>query len=161
MQWEELSAQQCSIARSSVVLGDRWTLVILSDCFLGVRRFEDLQVRLQLSRTTLTQRLKKLEAHGVLERRAYQSKPVRYEYRLTEKGRDLYPVISTLLNWGDTYYSDAAGPPILRQHTPCGHDIQPVLSCPDCAEPVDARNVSARKRPANLDYPKVGRGPFR
>ena len=73
MQWEELGAQQCSVARSSVVLGDRWTLVILSDCFLGVRRFEDLQTRLQVSRTTLTQRLKKLEAHSVLERRAYQA----------------------------------------------------------------------------------------
>tara|TARA_R110001592_G_scaffold1874_12_gene11399 strand:- start:4946 stop:5446 length:501 start_codon:yes stop_codon:yes gene_type:complete len=161
MQWDELSTQQCSVARSSIVLGDRWTLVILSDCFLGVRRFDDLQARLQISRTTLTQRLKKLEAHGVLERRAYQSKPARYEYRLTDKGRDLYPVISTLLNWGDKYYSDAAGPPILRQHTSCGHDIQPILTCPDCAEPIDTRSVRARKRPANVDYPKVNRGPFR
>ena len=161
MQWEELSEQQCSVARSSVVLGDRWTLVILSDCFLGVRRFEDLQSRLQLSRTTLTQRLKKLEAHEVLERRAYQANPTRYEYRLTEKGRDFYPVISTLLNWGDKYYSDAAGPPILRQHKNCGHDIQPVLSCPDCGELIDAREVSARKRPENLQFAQVARGPVR
>ncbi|WP_339675001.1 helix-turn-helix domain-containing protein [uncultured Zhongshania sp.] len=161
MQWEELGAQQCSVARSSVVLGDRWTLVILSDCFLGVRRFEDLQTRLQVSRTTLTQRLKKLEAHSVLERRAYQSNPARYEYRLTEKGRDLYPVISTLLNWGDKYYSDAAGPPILRQHQSCGHDIQPILCCPDCGEPIDPRQVSARKRPDAPGFAEVTRGPAR
>ena len=160
MKWEELSAEQCSVARASVVLGDRWTLLILSDVFLGVRRFDDFQERLGVSRTTLTQRLKLLEAHDVLEKRPYQTNPVRHEYRLTEKGRDLYPVISTVLNWGDKYYSDAGGPPILRRHRSCGRDIQPVLACPECGEEIDPRSIEARKRPERADLAPVRRGPF-
>ncbi len=160
MKWDEINRLQCSIARSSAVLGDRWTLLILSDVFLGVRRFDDFQQRLGLSRTTLTNRLKLLEDHGVLSRVQYQSSPDRYEYRLTEKGRDLYPVISTVLNWGDKYYSDAAGPPILRRHTSCGHDIQPVLSCPECHQEIDARSIAARTRPRMRNVPAVERGPF-
>ena len=159
VKWDEIGEEQCSAARASAVLGDRWTLVILSDAFLGVRRFDDFQSRLGLSRTTLADRLKTLETHGVFERRAYQANPVRYEYRFTEKGRDLFPVISTLLNWGDTYYSDAAGPPVLREHLPCGHDIQPVLCCPECGDVIDPREMRARKRPERKGFAPVKRGP--
>ncbi len=160
MKWDEINRLQCSIARSSAVLGDRWTLLILSDVFLGVRRFDDFHQRLGLSRTTLTNRLKLLEDHQVLSRVQYQSSPDRYEYKLTDKGRDLYPVISTVLNWGDKYYSDTAGPPILRRHTLCGHDILPVLSCPECHQEIDARNIAARTRPDIKNVPAVERGPF-
>ena len=161
MKWDELLDQQCSVARASAVLGDRWTLLILSDVFLGVRRFDDFKERLGLSRTTLTQRLKLLEAHEVLRRHPYQDAPVRYEYRLTQKGRDLFPVLSTLLNWGDKYYSDGAGPPILRRHRPCGHDIQPQLHCPECGELIEPRDIEAHKRPEDERYPPVRRGPVR
>lgn len=160
MKWDEISQQQCSVARVSAVLGDRWTLVILSDIFLGVRRFDDFQKRLGLSRTTLTSRLKLLESHGVLLRHKYQSTPDRYEYKLTQKGRDLYPVLSTLLNWGDKYYADDLGPPIVRRHLPCGHDIQPTLSCPECHRTIEAREIAARKRAEQPGYPNVNRGPF-
>tara|TARA_Y100001972_G_C7565853_1_gene284107 strand:- start:237 stop:779 length:543 start_codon:yes stop_codon:yes gene_type:complete len=159
MKWDDLSTEQCSVARSSLVLGDRWTLVILSDCFLGVRRFDEFQERLNISRTTLAKRLKLLEEHGVLEQRAYQNNPPRYEYRLTEKGKDLYPVIATVVTWGDKYYSDAGGPPILRRHMTCGHDGHPVLHCSECAQPLDARDVQARKRPKSYTYSDVRRGP--
>lgn len=161
MKWDNIGDEQCSVARASAVLGDRWTLVILSDCFLGIRRFDQFQERLNIPRTTLANRLQKLEEHGVLLRKAYQQNPVRYEYRLTDKGRDLYPVISTILNWGDTYYDDGAGPPILRNHISCGHDIKPVLACPECNETLDARAIRARKRDHVSGFPEVRRGPRR
>ncbi len=157
----ELSEQQCSVARSSVILGDQWTLTILSDCFLGVRRFDQFQERLGVSRTTLTSRLKLLEEHGILEQRQYQDRPPRFEYRLTHKGRELFPVISTLITWGDKYYSDSAGPPILRRHKTCGHDFHTVLSCSDCGETLVPRDVEARKRPDDERYPPVERGPVK
>ena len=160
MKWAEVSEQQCSVARVSAVLGDRWTLVLLSDIFLGVRRFDDFQQRLGISRTTLTNRLKLLEDHEVVSREQYQDNPPRFEYRLTAKGRDLFPVISTVINWGDKYYAGDHGPPILRTHLACGHDIQPVLCCPQCQTEVDARSMRARKRPEIAGAPKVERGPL-
>ncbi|GAA6156308.1 winged helix-turn-helix transcriptional regulator [Pyruvatibacter sp. HU-CL02332] len=160
MRWEDLPEQQCSMARTSVVLGDRWTLVILSDVFLGVRRFDDFQKRLGISRTTLANRLKLLEEHGVLTQRQYQDKPPRSEYRLTEKGVGLYPAIIALLDWGDEHYSDAAGPPILRRHKTCGHDFRGVMHCSECGEAVSPRDVEARKREADERFPEVKRGPF-
>lgn len=159
MKWDEISQQQCSVARSSAVLGDRWSILILSDLFLGVRRFDDFQKRLGLSRTTLTNRLKLLEDHNVVKRHAYLAQPARYEYRLTPKGLDLFPVISALVNWGDKYYFDGCTPPILRRHIPCGHDIQPVLSCPECHEVVDPHSMSARARPDSANQPTVERAP--
>ena len=160
MKWDEISQQQCSVARSSAVLGDRWSLLILTDLFLGVRRFDDFHQRLGLSRTTLTNRLKLLAEHGVLQRHVYQQSPTRHEYRLTPKGLDLFPVISALVNWGDKYCFDGCAPPILRRHVPCGHDIEPVLTCPECHEQVDARSITARKRPDLDALPAVERGPL-
>lgn len=159
MKWDDVSNQQCSIARSSAVLGDRWTLLILSDCFLGVKRFELFQQRLGMSRTTLTNRLAKLEEHGVLERQIYQSNPDRYEYRLTPKGFDLHPVIVTIVGWGDKHYAGEEGPPIIHQHKQCGADIHPVLTCPECRDPVGPRDITVRKRAAVAGLPDVERGP--
>lgn len=159
MKWDEIGKMQCSVARTSAVLGDRWTLLILSDAFLGVKRYEDFQKRLKMSRTTLATRLKLLEEHGVLRRQKYQSNPVRFEYRLTPKGRDLFPVITTILNWGDKYYADDAGPPVLRRHETCGHDIQPKLVCPECGDPADTFSMSGRARPSKKGFADVERGP--
>ena len=160
MKWDEISQQQCSVARSSAVLGDRWSILILTDFFLGVRRFDDFHLRLGLSRTTLTSRLKLLEDHGVVQRHIYQVQPRRYEYRLTAKGLDLFSVISALVNWGDKYYFEGTVPPILRHHNACGHDIAPVLTCPECHEELDARSMTARKRPSSAELPAVERGPI-
>ena len=160
MKWDEIGQMQCSVARSSAVLGDRWTLLILSDVFLGVRRFEDFQKRLKLSRTTLAARLQLLERHDVLQRQQYQDNPARFEYRLTAKGRDLFPIITTILNWGDKYYADAAGLPVIRRHKSCGHDIQPVLTCPECGDAVSERNMAGRARPSVAGQPDVERGPM-
>lgn len=161
MKRDQLSHQQCSVARSSAILGDPWTLTLISDCFLGVRRFEEFQERLKVSRTTLTSRLKLLEEHGILAQRQYEQRPPRFEYRLTQKGKELFPVISTLLAWGDKYYSDEAGPPIIRRHKKCGHDFQAYVACSECGEPLELKDIEARIRPHIEGYPEVERGPIR
>ena len=144
MKWEDLAQEPCSVARSVAVIGDRWTLMILRDCFLGVRRFEAFQERLGISRTIIADRLKHLTEEGVLRRVAYQEHPVRHEYRLTDKGLDLHPVVMAIVHWGDRHYAGEAGPPLLHRHKGCGCDFHPVQTCSECGEPVDARAVETR-----------------
>jgi DNA-binding HxlR family transcriptional regulator len=147
MRWADVGDLTCSVARALSVVGDRWTLLVLRDAFLGVRRFEDFRA-VGLTRHRLADRLKKLVAAGVLERVRYQERPPRFEYRLSEKGRDLYPVIVSLVRWGDRWMAGEAGPPVELIHRGCGHVITPVLACPDCAAPVTARDMRAQAGPA-------------
>src|SRR5512141_1570322 len=98
-----LSDLHCSVARTLDIVGERWTLLILRDAFNGRRRFEDFAASLPIATNVLTARLQTLVAHGIMERTRYQERPPRYEYRLTDKGRSLYPVLIALLQWGDTY----------------------------------------------------------
>src|SRR6476659_10471164 len=93
--------QTCSVARSLEVVGERWTLLVLRDAFLGIRRFDDFQRSLGVARNVLQNRLERLVEHGILERARYQERPERFEYRLTEKGLDLWPVIVSLISFGD------------------------------------------------------------
>ena len=159
MKWEELGLEQCAIARFLSVLGDRWTLLILSDSFLGVRRFETFMERLGISRTILTQRLGDLCENGILERVAYQERPVRYEYRLTLKGLDLYPVFMAMTQWSNAHQAAKGGPPILFEHSRCAHDFTPELRCSECGEAVPPWEVRARVRPPARGVPRVRRGP--
>jgi hypothetical protein len=92
----------------------------------------------------LTERLAGLVEDGVLEKAAYQERPTRYEYRLTKKGLDLYPVVLSLVHWGDAYYAGDEGPPVIHRHKTCGHDFRSVLTCSACGEAVDARHVEPR-----------------
>ena len=147
MRWNDLEDQQCSLARAISVLGDRWTLLILRDCFLRVRRFEQFQSRLGIARRVLAERLDKLVEKGVLKRVAYQERPLREEYRLTEMGLDLYPVIMSLVHWGDKHLAGDRGAPILHQHKTCGQDFVPVLTCSECGEPVSPQDVRPRMGP--------------
>lgn len=147
MKWNELSEEPCSVARSVAVIGDRWTLMILRDCFLGVRRFEDFERRLGISRSIVADRLKHLVDEGVLRREAYQERPLRHEYRLTEKGLALHPVIMAIVHWGDVHYAGEAGPPLLHRHKACGCDFAPVMTCSECREPITAREVEVRAAP--------------
>jgi DNA-binding HxlR family transcriptional regulator len=147
MRWRELSEERCSVARTIAVIGDRWTLLILRDCFLRVRRFDRFEERLGITRHVLADRLKKLVAHGVLKKVAYQQTPVRYEYRLTQAGLDMYPVLTCLRHWGDRYAAGRAGPPLLFRHRDCGHMFDPVLTCSGCGEPIDPHAVDVLPGP--------------
>lgn len=148
MKWEEIGEVRCSVARTLSVVGDRWTLLILRDAFLGVRRFDGFQKSLGLTRHLLADRLKKLVAHGILERRLYQRSPERHEYRLTEKGIDLYPVLIAIVGWGDRWMADEQGPPLVYRHRGCGQIARPTLHCPECGELVGARDTTPLPGPA-------------
>src|SRR5215470_8959929 len=121
MRWRDVGRLDCTIARTLSVIGDRWTLLVLRDAFLGMRRFDELQADLGISRHRLADRLGKLVRHGVLRRERYQTRPARWEYRLTDKGRDLYDVIVTIAQWGDAHMAGRKGPPVERVHRACGH----------------------------------------
>ncbi|HZD67258.1 MAG TPA: helix-turn-helix domain-containing protein [Acidimicrobiales bacterium] len=151
----------CSIARSLEVVGEWWTLLILRDAFGGVRRFEDLQRDLGIARTVLAERLQRLVDHRVLERHRYCEHPPRYEYHLTEKGRDLYPVIMALMRWGDRWTTDADGPPVVVRHSVCGGQGHPVLTCRHCGEEVRPREVEMMAGPGanGTASPQAAAGP--
>ena len=147
MKWDALEDEQCSVARTVSVIGDRWTLLILRDCFMRVRRFEAFQSRLGITRHLLAERLRKLVAAGVLRKVAYQQRPLRHEYILTQKGLDLYPIIMGIVHWGDIHMGDERGRPLLHEHKACGHHFDPVLVCSECRETLTARDVVVHPGP--------------
>jgi DNA-binding HxlR family transcriptional regulator len=139
--------QVCSIARALEVLGDRWTFLVLRDAFSRVRRFEDFQRRLGVARNVLTDRLNRLVEEEILQRVPYQERPVRFEYRLTQKGLDLWPVIMMLLQFGDRYYLAPGGAPIVVRHRDCGGEVTGHLTCATCGAELGARDVVAEPGP--------------
>lgn len=157
MKRTEFASWPCSIARSVDLLGDWWTPLVLREAFLGVRRFDDMQRSLGIGRNVLTQRLKRLVEEGMLDRVQYQGKPDRYEYVLTDKGRDFYPVLAAMIAWGDRWLSGDEGPPIVLRHKACGHDMTARVVCSECGEPIEARDVRARLGPGYpADTPPPG-----
>jgi DNA-binding HxlR family transcriptional regulator len=154
MRWSKLDGEACSLARTVSVIGDRWTLLILRDCFLRVRRFEEFQARLGITRPILAGRLRKLVKDFVLAKVPYQERPLRYEYRLTQKGLDLYPIVMSIVHWGDVHMSGKKGRPLLHQHTSCGKTFDPVMICSECGEPLNPRQVHVHRGPgaANLRH---------
>lgn len=147
MRWPDLDRENCSLARTLAVIGDRWTMLVLREAFLRVRRFDDFQKSLGIARRVLAARLKLLVEQGVLEKVAYETRPPRYEYRLTEKGRGLYPALVALVHWGDAHYAGKKGPPVLHRHLTCGHDFRSVMTCSECGEKIDPRQVAVRPGP--------------
>lgn len=143
----EIASQtwSCSVARTLEIVGDRWTVLILRDAFLGIRRFDRIQADLGIARNILSDRLGKLVDHEILERRQYQERPARFEYRLTERGLDLYPVVVSLMAWGDKHAAPD-GAPVTLVHE-CGAEMVPELRCPSCGGAVHARNVRPRVGP--------------
>ena len=148
MKLTSLSDWNCSIAKTLNVVGEWWTLLIVRDVFRGTRRFDDLQASLGLARSVLTARLAKLTENGVLERRAYSEHPPRYEYYLTAKGRDLFPVIAALIHWGDQWDPNPAGPPAIFVHDTCGNVTVPMLTCPHCGGEVTPDNTHGESGPS-------------
>jgi DNA-binding HxlR family transcriptional regulator len=150
MRHNTLAHQNCSIGWAASILGERWTLAILREAFSRTRRFEDYQRNLGIARNMLADRLRSLVEEGVLERRPYQERPARYEYRLTQKGLDLYPALIALMQWGDKYVSAESGPPVELEHKGCGKISRPQLTCSECGDPIGARDMRALPGPGAL-----------
>eukprot|EP00439_Symbiodinium_sp_Y106_P088219 s1_g755.t1 len=151
MRWRDLKNEPCSVARTLSVIGDRWTLMILRDCFVGLRRFEDFEASLGITRHVLADRLKKLVEEGVLKKVPYGEAPVREEYRLTERGFDLYPVMLSIVQWGDEHMADERGAPIIRRHKKHGHIVRGKMVCSETGEELDARDITAEIGPGFFD----------
>jgi DNA-binding HxlR family transcriptional regulator len=131
----------CSIARAVGVIGQRWTPLIVRDLFAGMTKFEDIRRDLGIASNILAARLDELERNGIVDRRQYQSAPARHEYVLTDKGRDLYPVIAALLAFGDKWLATADGPPTLTTHADCGHVTTAKTVCAECGGELNAANA--------------------
>jgi DNA-binding HxlR family transcriptional regulator len=140
----------CSVAQCLEIVGEWWSLLILRDAFMGVRRFDHFQSRLGISRNILNERLTRLVDAGVLRRVPYQDHPPRSEYRLTDKGRDLWPIITAMRQWGDRWQAPD-GPPIVVRHAACGHVADAVMVCEHCGDRLDARSVTAEPGPGAGD----------
>lgn len=151
MRWNELEAEDCPVARAMSVFGDRWTILILRDALRGVTRFDEFHRRLDCSRAMVSKRLAHLVACGVFETHAYQTKPVRHDYLLSERGRALGPVLMMITEWAEDWMPKSATRTIHRRHRDCGAVFRPVIVCSECAAPlapgsveyVDPRAVNA------------------
>jgi DNA-binding HxlR family transcriptional regulator len=146
MRWNELSEEACPVARGLSVIGDRWTMLVLRDCFLGIRRFEQFQERLGITRHVLADRLRKLEAAGVLRRELYQERPPRHEYRLTDKGKDLHPVLLSLIGWANRHVPPKGPPPFDLVSRETGEAVEPVMIDARTGGRLTHRNVRGRPR---------------
>ena len=146
MQRTQFGEMACSIARTLDVIGEPWSPLVLRDVYVGIRRFDELQAELEISRKVLTERLNHLVEHGVLERRPYDSRP-RYEYHLTQMGTELVDVLMVMVGWGDRWLAGKAGPPVLYRHHACGEVSSVDLRCTGCGEPMHADDVDVLPGP--------------
>jgi DNA-binding HxlR family transcriptional regulator len=152
----DYSDQNCSIARTLEFVGERWTIMILREAFLGVHRFEDMQRNLGIARNVLQARLERLVEAEILKRVPYQERPPRSEYRLTAKGVDLWPVLVALLKWGDRHAAPA-GPPVMLEHAGCGGQLDDRRRCDRCGRDLHAWEVSPVRGPG-VDAMRARRG---
>jgi DNA-binding HxlR family transcriptional regulator len=154
----DYDSQVCSIAGALEVVGERWSLLIVRNIMLGLRRFDEIQRNLDIARNVLQTRLTRLQEQGVLERRRYQEHPPRFEYRLTEKGLDLWPTIVALMQWGDRYAAPAEGPAVLLRHRGCGGAVDEHRTCAACGAKLSVRDALAVAGPgAPPDHPLLRR----
>jgi len=147
MRRTSFAEMNCSVARTLEVVGEWWTMLVIREAFFGTRRFDEIQERLGIARNVLAARLQSLVDHGVFERRRYQEHPERFEYRLTEKGMDLYPVLLAMLRWGDRWTAGQDGPPLVLVHRTCGKAATPTLRCSECGEELLPHDVRPLPRP--------------
>ena len=133
----------CSIDSTLSVIGDRWTILILRDLFRGVRRFEQLRQDLGIAKNILSDRLSKLHDSELITQRPYQTNPIRNNYYLTEKGKDLSPSLIALMHWGDKWYADGE-PPTILTHSKCGTALTQITLCPHCDIQVNPSEISSR-----------------
>ncbi|KZX59013.1 transcriptional regulator [Halioglobus sp. HI00S01] len=148
MRWDEIDKQVCSVARALSVIGERWTMLIIRDAFLGTRRFDQFQSNLGITRHRLSERLGKLVEAGVLVKVPYSERPLRHEYRLTRKGLGLYPVLMSLAAWGDEWMDNGEGAPMEYVHQRCGRQTHAVMTCSECGEALRPEEVMPSVGPA-------------
>ncbi len=146
---ESYSAENCSVKRALEIVGEKWTLLVLREAFYGARRFEQFQAHVGCARNLLSERLETLVEAGVMQRVPYREpgQRERHEYRLTDKGLDLLPAVVALMQWGDRWEADPAGPPVQIIHRDCGHQVELALRCSHHDRPLSARDTRARPGP--------------
>jgi DNA-binding HxlR family transcriptional regulator len=132
---------KCSIARTLDVIGEPWSPLILRDVMVGIRRFDQIQADLGVSRKVLTERLKWLVDRGVLDKREYSARPLRHEYVLTDQGVDLCDVLIVMARFGDRWLAGTAGPPVLYRHHACGQVVPADQRCAHCDGPLRADTI--------------------
>ena len=147
MQRTQFGDLTCSIARTLDLIGEPWSPLILRDVMVGIRRFDQIQADLGISRKVLTERLKWLVDCGVLERREYSARPPRYEYLLTSKGTDLCDLLMVMVRFGDRWLAGPAGPPVLYRHHTCGQITTAELHCTYCGTPMHADSIDVLPGP--------------
>jgi len=150
MERKSFADMHCSVAQCLEVVGEWWSMLIVRDALLGVSRFDEFQRRLGVSRNVLQQRLHRLVVAGILEKEAYSDHPPRFDYRLTDKGRDLWPVLTAMRQWGDRYAAPD-GPPVHVVHRPCGRVTEAVLVCSACGAPLRRGDLLAVPGPGAVE----------
>jgi DNA-binding HxlR family transcriptional regulator len=141
-----------SVSRALALIGDHWTLMILREALFGVRRYGQLARNHGIPRPTLSSRLRAMVDAGLLARVRYTRDPDRYEYRLTEAGRELFWAAAMLMRWGDKYLAGPEGPPIVLRHHDCGAVAEPTLVCGNCGEGLTPYNVTPEPGPGFRDH---------
>ncbi|MGK0288639.1 MAG: DNA-binding HxlR family transcriptional regulator [bacterium] len=141
MRWKDLKEEPCSIARTLSVIGDRWTLLILRNCFLRVRRFDDFQKQLGITRHLLADRLKRLVSYDILKKEQYQERPVRYEYRLTESGLELHPIILLISQWGNKWLAPEGNLIEYIHQNKVEHTMKAKLVCEECEDEIHPKDI--------------------
>jgi DNA-binding HxlR family transcriptional regulator len=152
MRRTSFESMNCSVAQTLEVVGEWWSMLIIRDCFLGITRFDDFHGRLGISRNILSDRLDHLVNRGVLAKVPYQDHPLRHDYRLTDKGRDLWLVLTAIRQWGDRWEAPD-GAPVVIDHRSCQHEVTVVPTCSACGVELDARAVTARPGPGAVTRP--------
>lgn len=155
VQRKSFADMHCSVAQCLEVVGEWWSMLIVRDAFLSVTRFDDFQERLGISRNILNQRLNRLVETGVLAKEQYSEHPPRFDYHLTQKGRDLWPVLTAMRQWGDRYTAPD-GPPLRVRHKGCGKISNAVMVCSACGEPLSDRDLRAEAGPGAIEPLLVG-----
>lgn len=146
----DYAGQDCSLARTLELVGERWSLLIIRDAFFGVRRYNDFLAHLDLPRAVLADRLALLVAHGILAKHRYQLSPPREEYLLTDKGRELWPALYALAQWGERHTTATEGRRRVYRHVDCGAEVDPTGSCPNCARWIPPEDLELSPGPGIL-----------
>lgn len=150
-----MQGRPSSVSRALEIIGDKWSFMVVREAFFGNRRYDKIQTELGIAPNILTDRLSRLVARGIFHRRLYQRAPERYEYLLTDMGRDLYGPFVAMLAWGDRWLAKGK-PPLLLRHNNCGRDFQAIVICDQCHRPIVAADMQYRLNYDPKDYNALG-----